>query len=217
MQLTPSGLQDSASPAEMARLRESFAKHQAILLPGFVSPALLAVIERLLPTAEFRPRVENGVELEMKLENGLLHHTLMFGLNEPRTFAWARAVTGCGPVGCFYGRVFFRQRVDGSGHHYPWHDDLANGRMIGLSINLSRVPFSGGVFQLREKASQRMLLEHANTGYGDAMLFRVEPDLEHHVTRVTSDTPRLTFVGWFHDHSQPYTALTPGLPQLPPV
>ena len=217
MQLTLAGLQGSTDDAELARQQAAFSRQQALLLPGFLAPELLTLIERLLPAAEFQPRVESGVEIEMKLGNGVLRHALLFALNEPRAFTWARAVTGCGPVECFYGRIFFRQRVDGPGHHFPWHDDAVDGRLIGLSMNLSRVPFTGGVFQLREKATHRTLLEHANTGYGDAMLFRVSRDLEHHVTRVTSDTPRLTFVGWFHDNDKSYAALTPGLPMPPPV
>ena len=73
----------------------------------------------------------------------------------------------------------------------------AKGRLVGLSINLTARPYEGGLLQIRDANTEVILAEKANTGYGDAMIFRISPGLEHQVTPVTSDTPRLVLAGWF--------------------
>ena len=55
---------------------------------------------------------------------------------------------------------------------------------MGLSINLSTDVFSGGTFELRDRLTQAPLAQINNTGFSDALLFRVSNDLEHRVTEV---------------------------------
>ena len=50
---------------------------------------------------------------------------------------------------------------------------------------------------MRKQGSKRLLVQIANTGLGDAMLFRISGNLEHRVTEVTGDQPKTAFAGWF--------------------
>jgi hypothetical protein len=84
-----------------------------------------------------------------------------------------------------------------SGHYDSWHDDDIKNRLVGISINLSPLQFCGGVFQIREQGSKRLIMQIANTGLGDAILFRISGDLEHQVTEITGNQPKTAFAGWF--------------------
>ena len=57
-------------------------------------------------------------------------------------------------------------------HSDSWHDDDGDGRMVALSLNLSTNGYRGGVLQIRDKQSGEILHEVANTGFGDAIVFR---------------------------------------------
>jgi Rps23 Pro-64 3,4-dihydroxylase Tpa1-like proline 4-hydroxylase len=66
-----------------------------------------------------------------------------------------------------------------------------------MSLNLSPEPFEGGALQIRETDSKKILFEIANTGLGNAVVFRVDPRLEHRVSPVAGKVPRTAFAGWF--------------------
>jgi hypothetical protein len=83
------------------------------------------------------------------------------------------------------------------GHADDWHNDAMAGRLIAMSLNLSPRGFNGGVFEMRERKSRRMLAEIANTGLGDAILFRLSRDFEHRVSAVETGEPKTAFAGWF--------------------
>jgi hypothetical protein len=40
-----------------------------------------------------------------------------------------------------------------------------------MSINLSAVPYQGGIFRLKKKGTEEILRELSNTGPGDAIFF----------------------------------------------
>ena len=89
-------------------------------------------------------------------------------------------------------------RMHASDEHYDsWHHDCAHSRMIAVSINLSSDVYSGGVLQIRERESGAIVHEVANTGVGDAIVFRVSPDLEHRVTAVKGAVAKTAYAGWF--------------------
>jgi hypothetical protein len=183
-------------PGERAALAAAFAARHVVHLPNFLDPALLDRIDARLAAARFVPRVNaDGVEIEQALDDEPLSGLFTIALNDPDLFGIVSAITDAKPIRCFTGRVY--RRANDGGHYYPWHDDVSHGRLVGLSINLSAAPYTGGVLQLREAGSGRPIGEAANTGQGDAMLFRISPDLEHQVTPVTSQAPRLVLAGWF--------------------
>jgi hypothetical protein len=104
------------------------------------------------------------------------------------------ALAGCGPIGCFTGRVYARQ---GASEYYPWHSDCVDDRLVALSVNLGAEPFEGGVLEVRRAADGQVLGAVHHERRGDGALVRIRPDLEHRVTPVTSAAPRLVLAGWF--------------------
>ena len=127
--------------------------------------------------------------------NSLLH----FLINNQSLFDVMQKITGCAPIGCFEGRVY--RVVPNSGHHDAWHSDMVDHRLVALSINLSEEVYSGGVLQIRGRNSKRILCEVANTGLGDAIIFRLAGHLEHRITEVEGTVAKTAFAGWFK--SQP--------------
>ena len=87
-------------------------------------------------------------------------------------------------------------REDG-GHYYPWHSDDSDHRRIGLSVNLGDIPFEGGVLEMRRHDTEAVIARACNPRPGDAVMFRIAAELEHHVTPVTAGGPRVVLAGWF--------------------
>jgi hypothetical protein len=55
--------------------------------------------------------------------------------NDHRLFDFVRQVTSCPAIGSFIGRCY--RMLPNAGHYDSWHDDVANHRMIAMSLNLS--------------------------------------------------------------------------------
>src|SRR5207237_8656272 len=85
-----------------------------------------------------------------------------------------------------------------SSHHDAWHTDNTDGRLVAMSLNLSPQVYEGGVFQMRERESEQFLVEFANCGLGDAILFPISENLVHRVTEVQGNEPKTAFSGWFN-------------------
>lgn len=185
-------------PAALANAAASFEARHVLHLPGFLDPAFLGLVTRRLPQARFTPRLDtDGIELEETLDDESLMGSFVVTLNDPELFAAVERITGCGRIGCFAGRVYRRRRSNGAGHYYPWHDDVAFGRLVGLSVNVSSDPYAGGLLQMRDAATGVIIAEASNPTVGDALLFRIAPQFEHQVTPVTSGGARTVLAGWF--------------------
>jgi hypothetical protein len=50
---------------------------------------------------------------------------------------------------------------------------------------------------MRYRRTKEILHEVHNNGLGDALLFRVSPELEHRVQGVEGDVPKTALAGWF--------------------
>ena len=197
IEVTRRGLDVGATVDEIAALREAFARDHVVRLRGFFGDRLLADFRARVRAAAFSRRVEHGVEIEHTLEEPAPLALTVVALNDPALFVVIDRITGCGPIGCFTGRVHLRRASPGGGHYFPWHTDAVQQRLVGLSVNLSADPFEGGVLQLRRRRSKSLIAEVENPAAGDAVLFRISRDLEHHVTPVTTAAPRLVLAGWF--------------------
>jgi hypothetical protein len=77
-----------------------------------------------------------------------------------------------------------------------WHGDMDGNRLVTLSVNVGD-PYEGGVLQIRERPSNRIVHEVANTGPGDAILFALGDHLEHRVGAVTGTATKTAMAGWF--------------------
>jgi 2OG-Fe(II) oxygenase superfamily len=119
---------------------------------------------------------------------------LLLLVNDERVLEVVRSITGCGPIGHFDGRVY---RLEPStDHHDSWHDDLGEGRLVAMSINLGTEPYEGGALQVRDRrtgASSEVRSVHT----GDGLLFELGEHLEHRVLPVTGASARTVFAGWF--------------------
>lgn len=181
------------------KTRAEFEIRHCILLPTFLDSGLARSLLAALDQTSFSEHLHHGIGTELVARPTLAAGALELLANDPQLFATIRALTGCGPIGCFQGRVY--RMVPGSGHYDSWHSDNGEDRLIAMSINLSPESYAGGILQIREKASPRPLHEAANTGFGDAIVFRIAATLTHRVTNVEGRLAKTAYAGWFR--SQP--------------
>jgi 2-oxoglutarate-Fe(II)-dependent oxygenase superfamily protein len=185
VRLTRSGPVLSASDEELARLRARFEERHHLTLQGFLDPALLDMLRGKLAASGFA-RIDRDVGSELI----------------PR-------LTGCPPVVCFTGRIY--RRTPGESHVSNWHTDITEDeRMITLSINLSDGVYRGGTTLVREADTKRVVCELPNTGFGDAILFPIDPRFEHRIADVEGDTPKTALAGWFNSKYDPRYLFTRG-------
>ena len=184
-----------AAPQDIERCRIEFDEKHCVLLPKLLEPPLLDFLLERLEQGLWQDRVHEDIGNEVVLEDASARGLLHFVANAPAFLKIVQEITGCGPLTQFRGRIY--RFVPNSGHYDSWHNDNGNGRLVAMSLNLSLRGYEGGVFQLREWSSKRILAEIANTGWGDATLFRISGELEHQVTEVTGEQPKTAFAGWF--------------------
>jgi hypothetical protein len=200
IQITQTGLAVGASEAELDALRAAFDRRHSIVLPQLIDPRLLAMLHHRLETAKFVEKTNREVGDELRLSSGPLTAALEFLTNDSGLFALIQRITGCPPIGCYRARVY--QHVADQGHSSDWHEDLVEGRMLTMSINLGAVPYRGGLLQIRDVRTREIVTEVANTGSGDAVIFRIDPALQHRVTPTIGDVPRTAYAGWFLRHPE---------------
>jgi 2OG-Fe(II) oxygenase superfamily len=172
-----------------------FAVQHSLRLEGFVDPDLFAALRRALDTAPFRDRTHEGIGTELCLSEGPLSAAMEFLWNAPVLAAAIDRITGCGPIGCFEGRVY--RMLPAHGHYDSWHSDVGEDRRIAMSVNLSMDRYEGGVTEFRHAHEEHPFHRIANTGFGDAIIFRIDPSLRHQVTEVTGTVAKTAYAGWF--------------------
>jgi hypothetical protein len=180
---------------DVDELRDCFLERPFLALPGFVAPDLLSIIESAVERGDFADRAHPGIGAEGCLESGDATRACQLVFNDPALLDVVTRIAGCSPLRCFDGRVYRLESQ--SGHYDSWHSDAAHGRLVGLSVNLSREPYEGGVLEIRRARAAEA--EHAvpSKGFGSAVLFRISPDLRHRVTAVRGGRPRTAYAGWF--------------------
>jgi hypothetical protein len=185
----------AAPPTHALRaLRREFEQHHCARLPGLLNGALLDRVQREIEAGEFFQRSDE-FRTELCMKPGRALALLAFLANDPDLFQLVREISGCDRIGSFRGRLY--RMLPRSDHHDSWHGDLIEGRMVAMNINLGTVPYSGGVLEIREHRSKRAVQRVANTRAGDAVIFRIDPSLEHRVTTVEGAVPKTAYVGFF--------------------
>jgi hypothetical protein len=186
----------AAAVEELAALRAEFDARHVVVVPRLLGPGLLDEVRRELDRAPFEQRDYDGLAGELALDESVpLVARLLFLLNDPELFRAVAAITGRGPLRRFDGRIY--RRLPTAEHYDNWHDDLHDpNHLVAMSVNLSRAPYGGGVLCLRRKGTTQTLAALHNTGPGDAILFRVDPALEHRVTSVSAGV-KTALAGWF--------------------
>ncbi len=195
LQLTRRGAVWHGTEAAQGVSRDEFSRRHVIKLPALLDGQLLRQIHIAIDRSQFRELVHPGIASELCMATNACLGLLHFLVNDRHMYRLVEDVSGCRPISFFSGRVY--RRLPNSTHHDSWHSDLVEGRQIGMSLNLSAQPYEGGLFEIREAAAERQLAAIANIGPGDALLFRIDPALEHRVTNVRGAVPKTAFAGWF--------------------
>jgi hypothetical protein len=191
----------AAAAAELAR---SFARDLLIRLPSFLEPELLARFRSRLDPESFKVVRVGSAEV---VQSHALDSTLCFLLNDPALFAFVAEVCGTGPIGGFIGQI---RRVEPGKGTIGWHDDMHSSqrRLAAFTLNLSAGAYEGGTLQIARRGEPGILREEINAVPGDALLFRIAPDLVHRNTPVTGPEPKIMFSGWFC--AEPFSSLRRG-------
>lgn len=201
MEIAKSGFNSNTEALE--RLRNEFIPQQCSVIPHFLSFRLAQQVSQELEHAEFavyttlRPS-GTVLDTEMKISgSNVWVHALHLLLNDQRLFDAIEYITGCPKIASFQGRI--SRHSPNCNHHSDWHDDrdVENERLVGISINLSARPYSGGQFQIRRKGEERTLAVVSHFNPGAAHIFTIADALHHRVTAVCGDSPRTALAGWF--------------------
>lgn len=183
-------------------LKKEFEEKHCILLPKLLEDSLLQKIINDIERSSFYENEHVSIEQKVFATDlsipgkNLALHQVHFLLNNPGVFKLIEYITGCQEIKGYTGRIY--RNMPDSDHHLDWHDDIKDKtRLIGISMNLGREKYSGGVFQLRKKGTEELLREVPCGNPGDMHVFRVSPLLEHRVTKTTGAHPRTAAAGWF--------------------
>jgi 2-oxoglutarate-Fe(II)-dependent oxygenase superfamily protein len=195
------GTEYARDPDLIAEARRHYDRHHWLKLPQLLSPALLAEVQRGLASATFVEMRHDGVQppsIDLHMRPNATSAMLELVANDRALFRAIEDVTGCPGLVRFSGFIY--RLAPGLGHHHNWHNDLKSHRVVAMSINLEAKPYAGGVLQIRERESGRIVEEVENTGPGDAILFRISPELQHRAVAVTGGI-KTAFAGWFRTAS----------------
>ena len=201
-QLTFRGARIQRDAPAIDALAAEFRERCCVKVPQFLAPPLLRWLQEQLASAKFSAASHHGMEsTELQLDNCTALGVISFLVNDPLVFRFVEAISGRTLLTRFIGRVYSRQP---GLHGDAWHDDIRPDRLVGMSINLSTGVYDGGVFEIRETATQRALGAIANTGFGDAILFPIDEALQHRVSPLAGTVPKTAYAGWFgalHDYN----------------
>lgn len=207
LQISRSGVVFSGSEADIERARADFEQQDWVRLPAILDRELFEIAQAQLGASQFEEKTAN-LYRELTVANNALPFALLLLLNNPRLFRLIEEITGCGHIGCFRGRIY--RIVPGANHHVEWHTDLNGTRLVALSVNLNSEPYEGGVLSIREAATERILCELTNSGFGDAILFRIDERLQHRVSDVEGTVAKTALAGWFESAPDYRTLLAGG-------
>jgi len=195
--LTRAGV-DRPGIDELEALRSTYRRVHCVTLPGFLDPHVVRWLQRRMAAATWDTTVHADLDppsIDLRLSDDVALGAIHVMVHGADVFATVRAITGCDEIGSYGFRVY---RMDGgAGHTDTWHSDDDGNRMVTMSVNLGLEPFEGGALQIRERATRRRVHRVQNTGVGDAILFRIGPDLEHAVEEVRGRVPKYAIAGWF--------------------
>lgn len=181
----------------LADARDRFSRTAAVVLKGFLAPPLLEWVQNQVRQGDFSTNVHPASGVEEVMAHREVIWLLRFLLGARDVLAAVETITGATPLTKCQLRVY--RFLPNTGHRHDWHDDVVDGRRLGLSVNLSDDYFDGGNLQLRHPGDSTLLNDVRNTGPGDAVIFGLGDDLEHQVLPVVGSAPRVALAGWFRE------------------
>ena len=181
--------------AQIEKLSAEFRDVSWVRLPQLLGPCILDFIHSRLENCQWETMSHGDIGVEYVTSDLPATSLLHFAMNRSNFRAVIEEITGSKDLRWFKGRTY--RMIAEAGHYDNWHDDVVNSNEIGLSLNLSRNPFRGGMFMLRKRGSKQVLARVANTRPGDAVIFRIAPDLQHRISPLEGCEPKTAFAGWF--------------------
>lgn len=173
-----------------------FAERRSILCRNIFEASFLATLRRICNAAHYAPEVVGGLGHRMAETPSRAGRAITLALRRADTVRWVERAAGRGPFVGVDGRVI-EARAD-SEDQLVWHNDMNDTRRrLGITINLSEQEYEGGMFEMRETATGRMVTRHHHKEMGAALLFAVSSRYEHRVLPVVSGGPRRIYTGWF--------------------
>lgn len=184
-----------ADSVETQKLRAKFDQRHCLRLTGLLDDSLLELLRPRLDRGQWTHRQHHDIGKELVLQDNYALNLLHFAVNAPAFLGAIASLTGCEDIKRFRGRIY---RMEPNSDHYDtWHDDLSEDRLVGMSVNLSFDGYEGGEFELREREAPGRAAKIAPRFAGDAVLFRIDPGIEHRVAPLAGNHPRTAFAGWF--------------------
>jgi hypothetical protein len=174
-----------------------FVRQQALCLDGVLAPALCADLIRRAAAASFVDDDVRDIGTRMIEHPQRIGGALSLLLARAPLLHWLEQATGIQPLRAVAGRL--AETRANTRDALTWHNDLdGRWRMLGVVINLSDQPFTGGRFDLRWQGTDAtFLLSHQHVTPGSMVIFAVNQHLEHRVTPLLSGGPRRVYAGWF--------------------
>ena len=186
------GLAKTGVFGNVAEARQQFLRFRGVYIQEAIEAGFLATLQQICELGPFvSSQTEPGHrETELPQRAG---RALNLALNRPVLLRLLEEIAACGPLSSIEGCIV--QTFPRSGDELIWHDDLhERDRRLAITINLGNA-FEGGVFELRRKKGE-MLMQHRYTTAGSALIFDVNPRLEHRVLPLLSGGPRRVYTGW---------------------
>jgi hypothetical protein len=193
IQITQGGV--VVQPGAIEKLSADYRDTGVAIVPGFLSPPVLRALLKRLASGDFGLKKEpivKGTTLLMPQSDPALI-SLHFMVNRPELFEIAARITGLPKPGNFTSRL--HRTNPAPDLHLDWHDDGMDYRILGLNINLSTQPYTGGVLQVRNP-ERKIVAEVGQLSPGDAFFFRIGARWQHRLTPVETGE-RTVAVGWF--------------------
>jgi hypothetical protein len=207
IQFTTAGVEVTASPARLSEATGEFEQRKLVHLPGLLSPELAESVRAGIARDGFEePEATSGeassvyrgayqgAKVGQDLRDGPAARAIAERTNDPRLLQFVQTITGSPPLTKCIGRVF---RLFPMADDLPWHTDAEGGRLADLIIDLSAVKHEGGRFEMRDAHTHEIFNAVDTMAFGDGLLIRISPEIEHHYKAVTGSAPKVTFSGWF--------------------
>lgn len=186
-------------------IQKEFNENHAFIIPNFLDLSLQKIINLKLSQAKYIPYNHNHYNKEVKAfeyrlsSTNFLHIMLNVMLNNLKVIDAFKSIIKVSDIQGTTGRIYKFEENENC--YMDWHNDISkiSNRHLGFSINLSKKPFNGGVFKIRNKQTKKIYREIKHNNWGDAHFFDINGNLEHIVERVRGNEPRIAFSGWFTD------------------
>lgn len=204
LQITYDGIIEP-TPDQLAELTRTFSDQHFVHLRGLIERSFLDQLVDRIEQVEFREDLTDNIGCVERCADPRIDHGMQFMLNQEPILKTISSIVGK-EVHRWLGNTV--RRTPGADHFSNWHNDTTPPveiegdryrRVVPLSLNLTRHRFEGGNLRMRTVPDEKEFADIENKEPGDALMFRIGPDLQHRVADVTGTVPRLVHVGWFHE------------------